>query len=107
MRKEPVSESGINERARNVGAIYHSIIVQKTTKIRITTTRKTELVVSVSTVRGVCASCNREVQMLTGRDGADPGETSQLQLGELVTLGGTRDPNECQPAGLLQLAAQE
>jgi excisionase family DNA binding protein len=61
--------------------------VQRTTKLKITTTRKRTINISISTRRGFCADCNGEVQVLTCQQAAELLETSQQQIEELIIAG--------------------
>ena len=58
--------------------------MERTTKLRITKTRKRTIHMSVSAKRVFCHNCNREVQALTTQQAAELLETSQPQLADRI-----------------------
>ena len=61
--------------------------MERTTKVRITTTRKRTVNLSISANRVFCRDCNREVQVLTSRQAVELFGTSQPQLEGLLVAG--------------------
>lgn len=61
--------------------------MERTTKIRITTTRKRTVSLSISAKRVFCSNCNREVPALTSRQAGELLGTSQPQLEDLLVAG--------------------
>ena len=61
--------------------------MQRTTKLRITTTRKRTMNLSTSVNRAFCRECQREVQILTSQQAAELLETSRPELEELFVVG--------------------
>jgi hypothetical protein len=61
--------------------------VQKTTKLKITTTRKRTINISISRGRAFCADCNGEVQTLTSREAAEFLGTREQEIEDLIAVG--------------------
>lgn len=61
--------------------------MQRTIKLKITTTRKRAINISRSALRAFCAECKREVQTLTCAEAAGFMETSEQDLAELIAAG--------------------
>lgn len=61
--------------------------MERTTKIRITKTRKRTINLSISANRVFCCNCNREVQALNPRQAGELLGTSERQLEHLLAAG--------------------
>jgi excisionase family DNA binding protein len=61
--------------------------VQKTTKLKITTTRKKTISISISANRAFCAACRCEAQVITYTQAAQLLEMSQSQIEQLIAAG--------------------
>ena len=62
--------------------------MERTTKVRITTTSKRTINLSLSANRVFCSNCNQEVQALTSRQAGALLGTSHRQLHDLLVAGG-------------------
>jgi hypothetical protein len=82
----------MSRRYESSGANYNTtnwrrLSVQKTIKLKITTTRKQVLTVSPPKVRAFCVACEGEVLTLTCVEAAEFLEIGEQNLAELIALG--------------------
>lgn len=61
--------------------------MQRTIKLKITTTRKRAINISRSALRAFCADCSREVQTLTCAEAAEFLETGEQNIEDLIAAG--------------------